>query len=182
MDKEQNVLDVQLALQGDKDAFVRLVKKIEPTLYRVSKSIMRSEHECVDATQEAILIAYSSLYTLKNAEYFNTWLIRILIHECYRLVKSRKNVVPIGELIEQSQASLDHTSDQIIELKDAVNELDKDLQVAVTLYYFEDLSLKTISQLLDVPEGTVKSRLSRARQKLSELLYPLKRESGVGYE
>lgn len=183
MEQDTYIQNVNLAKQGDQQAFVQLIKELEPTLYRVSKAIMKSEEECLDATQEAILKAYSSLHGLKEAKYFKTWLVRILINECYRIVREKKAVVPIGDYIEQSaNRTTPDFYNQKLELHEAIAELENDLKVVITLYYLEDLSLKSISQVLKIPEGTIKSRLARARQKLAEMLNPILEERGVRYE
>jgi RNA polymerase sigma factor (sigma-70 family) len=173
---EANVAQAQ---QGDREAFVRLVKKCESTLYNVARSILKSDAECLDASQEAIIKAYTSLQNLREARYFKTWLIRILINECQRLIQHKKRVVPMGELIEQ-QASERFERD--VELQDAIQALEEDLRVVITLHYFEDLPVKEIALLLEIPEGTVKSRLIRARSKLAASIAADKKEGRLCHE
>ncbi|WP_164684785.1 sigma factor [Brevibacillus reuszeri] len=60
---------------------------MEQTLYRVSRSILKTEHECLDAVQEAVLNAFHSIHTLREPRFFKTWLIRIVTNICYRIAR-----------------------------------------------------------------------------------------------
>lgn len=130
-------------------------------MYRVAKSFLKSDTDCADAIQETILKAYRTLGSLKEPRYFKTWLIRILINECKRVLNVKSKIIPMEELTVYSQQK--DVFEQA-EVREAVAALEEELRVIVTLYYFEDLSLKEVAQLLETPEGTVKSRLSRARK------------------
>ena len=168
---------VLAAQQGDKDAFVQLIKDAEQTMYRVAKSMLRSDEACADALQETILKAYSSLRTVKEPRFFKTWLIRILINVCNQTLRTNRNVVLIEEWMDTPAAS--PSSCDKVEIQEAVDSLEDDHRVIVTLFYFEDLSIKEIAQSLDIREGTVKSRLNRARSKLAALLGFDRREEGL---
>ena len=119
-----------------KDVFIKEVRDAEAMLYHISKSILKNDSDCGDAVQETILKAYEKLPTLKKEKYFRTWITRILMTE----------------------------EDRYSHLYMAIMELPEDLRILVTLYYLEGFSLKEISEALDIPEGTIKSRLSRARE------------------
>lgn len=74
----------------DKEAFANVVLSSTDSLYRISKSILKNDADCEDAVQEAIAIGFSKLDTLRQDAYAKTWLTRILIHECYGLLKKRE--------------------------------------------------------------------------------------------
>ena len=74
----------------DKEKFGKLVLDNERQLYRIAKSILKNDSDCADAAQEAVTRAFEKLHTLRNDQYAKTWLIRILIHECFRLAKNRE--------------------------------------------------------------------------------------------
>ncbi|MNI02843.1 RNA polymerase sigma factor SigV [compost metagenome] len=159
--------DVRLAQQGHKEAFVRLIKVTEGTMYRVAKSMLHSEEAVADAIQDTILKSYSSITSLREPQFFKTWIIRILINRCHQMLKSDKRLVPMGEWIDSVEGSAPYES---IELQDLLNGLKVDHRVIVTLYYLEDISIKDIAEILQIPAGTVKSRLSAARKQLMILL------------
>ncbi|NOU92737.1 sigma-70 family RNA polymerase sigma factor [Paenibacillus sp. LMG 31456] len=160
--------DIKLARKGDKEAFIRLIHAMELNLYRVARSIVKREEDCSDAIQETILKAYHAIHTLREPSFFKTWLFRILINECNQILRKENRLLPSSEAV-LSEASTQDTYENI-DLKEAVNRLEETLKLVVTLHYFEDIPLKQISQLLETPEGTIKSRLHRARTILAEYL------------
>jgi len=160
-------LDVRLAKGGNKKAFERLIEKNKSSMYRIALGLVSNNQDIEDALQSTIVKAYEGIIYLRRDEYFKTWLIRILINECKAILKNSKKVVPVEEVNCGLGATEDYTS---FELTNAVNFLEKDLRVVTTLFYFEDLSQKDIAKILNIPEGTVSSRLSRARSKLYEML------------
>lgn len=154
---------------GDQDAFSRLIEYNLNYMYRISKAILYSnEADIEDAIQETIIKAWKHLHTLKNEDYFKTWLIRILINECKELLRKQKKVLLAANSVYTSENFIKNS--EKIEIRDAINRLENDLRTIVILFYFEDLPHKEISYILEIPEGTVKSRLSRAKNKLSKLL------------
>ena len=83
-----------------KEKFAELVLESEKTLYRVSMSMLKNETDCEDAVQTAILSAYEKLDTLKNEEYFKTWLVRILINDCNRQLRTKNRIISLSEYSE----------------------------------------------------------------------------------
>ncbi|MDO4274281.1 MAG: sigma-70 family RNA polymerase sigma factor [Eubacteriales bacterium] len=150
-----------------RDRFIAEVRASEAMLYHVSKSILKNDADCADAVQEALLKGYEKLHTLKNEEFFKTWMTRILIHESYKILKKNKNIVPFEEYMESAKLWEEGRYSQLYL---AVLNLPQELRVLVTLYYLEGFSQKEISEILNIREGTIKSRLSRARKMLKEEL------------
>lgn len=146
----------------DKTTFTRLVLNAERPLYRVARTILRCDADCEDAVQSAILAAYEKLDTLREEAYFQTWLTRILINECYRLCRAARPAVPLEEILEQAACELPPEGG----LWEAVQKLPDELRLPVELYYVEGYTVPEIRKLLGIPEGTVKSRLFRARRAL----------------
>lgn len=173
--------EVKLAINGDTQAFTKLIKECEATLYRVAKGILKSDHECADAIQESILKAFKRINTLKNPQFFKTWLVRILINECYYIVKQNNKVFfieNINELAYEEDNSFDD-----IDIDKAIQQLVPEQQVIIILFYYEEFSIKEIMEMLNLREGTVKSRLHRARLHLAKLLkIQLGEEEGEMYE
>lgn len=157
----------ELARQGDKEAFVYLISAVQQSLFVIARSIVKNDEDCADAMQETIAKAFSNVHTLKKPAYFKTWIIRILINECNRIIKKKKRVYPVPYDMRKSSYKGNYEQ---IEMFEVIDKLDEQLQTIVTLFYLEDLSVKEISKVLEVSEGTVKSRLFRARQQLSELV------------
>ncbi len=147
-----------------KERFTDLVLESEQTLYRVSMSMLKNESDCEDAVQTAILTAYEKLSDLKHEEYFKTWLVRILINVCHKQLRFHSRHT---ELSEDLPAEANNTSREV---RDAIDRLPEKIRQTVVLYYIEEFSVKEIKQILKIPEGTVKSRLSKGRDLLRIVL------------
>ena len=147
------------------EEFAKIVTDTADVMYRVSKSILKNDEDCEDAVQEAIAKAFSKLWSLKNESFAKTWLIRIVINECYSILRKKKISFYNEEITLEEADSNDYS-----ELYKALNELPADYRVTVVLYYIEGYSVKETAQILKVTEGTVKSRLSRGRKKLRGFL------------
>ncbi|NEN84067.1 RNA polymerase sigma factor [Paenibacillus elgii] len=171
--------EVIKAQKGDKEAFIGLIRRMEQRLYNVSRSILPNDEDCADAAQEAIVKAYKGLHALKDPNLFSTWLIRILINECNKIWNTKRKYVS-GAAAEQSYIMEGY--EEKLEIREAVEKLERPLKVVVVLYYFEDLPIKQIAEILELPEGTIKSRLNRARISLSQMFTnPLERNIDYGY-
>lgn len=147
----------------NKDTFIANVLEAESTLYRVSKSILIHEQNCEDAVQEAILKAYDKLDTLKKEQYFKTWLVRILINECYSLKRKEYSQIPYEEYFESAKAN---DKKDYSELYLAIQNLPERIRITIVLYYVEGYSVDEIKDILEIPAGTVKSRLAKGRNLL----------------
>lgn len=150
----------------NKTEFTAAVLAAEPTLYRVARSMLPCEADCADAAQNAILKAWERLHTLRRQEYFRTWLVRILINECRSMLRRRARfcaLEPEGEGPAPERESYD-------ELYEALRSLDGKYRLPVTLYYFEGFKTAEIAAMLNLSEGTVGTRLRRARELLREKL------------
>lgn len=143
------------------EQFVCHITDAEKSLYRVAKSILKNDEDCADAIQNAILKAFDKLGTLKHEKHFRTWLTRILINECYHMLKDRREQVPYEEYMEGQESTADYS-----EVFTALMELEDMYRVPFSLHYIEGYSTSEIAKLLDISVSNVKTRLSRARAKL----------------
>ena len=152
-----------------KEQLGSLILDSERQLYSTAKTILFSDYDCADAIQETIVKAFSNVGTLKNDNYARTWLIRILINECYSLVRKSSKFIPLENLADRQEPESEKTKNYS-ELYTAVNSLKEELRLPVILYYIEDFSVKEIAQILEISEGAVQKRLARARGKLRQEL------------
>mgnify|MGYP001239123599 CR=1 FL=1 len=157
--------EVKKAQKGDRDAFISLIKLLEHDMYGLARSMLKLDEDCADVMQETVFKAYKGLHSLKQPEYFKTWLCRILINECNLLIKKQHHTITMAEVPDTvTTVSEKYSDDEKIDLREAVDRLDETLRVVVSLHYFRDMSIKQISDVLDITEGAVKTRLYRARQ------------------
>ncbi len=145
------------------DDFASRIVAMQETLYRVSYSILPLACDREDAVQEAIQKAWQQREKLRKEEAMQPWVTRILINECYALLRRKKREVPMEALPErQAPADADVSLHQLfLSLEDA-------LRLPAVLHYIEGYEVKDIARILRLPAGTVKSRLHRARKKMKE--------------
>ncbi|MFX3648574.1 MAG: sigma-70 family RNA polymerase sigma factor [Paenibacillus sp.] len=155
---------VNQAIQGDREAFIRLIRDIENALYNTAKSMLRKEEDVADAIQETILNAYKSVHTLREPRYFKTWLFRILINECNTML-SRRSLSTAYADVPSVKREHSNPYDEV-DMREAVDRLEESKRIVVVLHYFEDLSLRQVADALNISESAVKMRLTRARQEL----------------
>lgn len=149
----------------DQQQFSRKVQGMERRLYRISRTILSSDADCQDALQETLLKAWMRRDSLREEGAFEAWLIRILINECRQLAR-RSGRYRHTELTEGIAAP--PPPDR--ELHDALFSLDEKYRLPIALYYMEGYDIREISQMLNAPQGTVKSRLHYGRKQLKFLL------------
>ena len=152
-----------------KDRFSELVLESEETLYRISMSMLKNEADCEDAVQTAILTAYEKLSSLKKEEYFRTWLVRILINVCNKQLGRRGKIINLDDNEYTAEPSVP-SHDKNVELKIALENLPQKFRQVIVLFYIEGFSVTNIKNILGIPEGTVKSRLSKGRSLLKSSL------------
>ena len=149
------------------EKFTQEVLKSENTMYHIAKGMLKSESDCEDVVSEAVLKAYTKIHTLKEEKYFKTWLIRILINECYKKLREYKRVVSI----EDCNNSFEYKDNSnYTELYNAVKKLKHKIRIVIMLHYIEGYSVEEVGNILKIPVGTVKSRLHIGRKNLKEEL------------
>lgn len=136
-------------------------------MYHIAKSLLYSDADCADAIQEAIVKAFSNIHTLKSDAYAKTWLTRILINECYGIMRKEKKVVSLEDYSQEEKMD---TQSDYSDLYEAISRLPKEARITITLYYMEGYSVKEIAKLLNLSESAIKNRLLRARARLKEEL------------
>ena len=137
-----------------------LILDCERQLYSTAKTILYSDQDCADAIQDTIVKAFSKI---------QTWLIRILINECYTILRKSSKLTSLDMMDEQTKAEkimMTKEKADYSELYQAINALKEELRLPVILYYIEDFNIREIAQILDITEGAVQKRLARARGKL----------------
>ncbi len=164
---------INKAKKGNLDALSELIEQNELMLYKIAKTILYNEEDIKDAIQETLLNIYKGIKNLEKDKYFKTWITRILMNNCYTIIK--KNTIK-DEKQQKAEKEFNVESNneekllEKIQMQKALEILDDDLKLITIMHYYSDLSVKEISKTLDIPTGTVKSRLSRARTKLYEIL------------
>ena len=152
----------------DKEAFSAQVIHCQESMFRTAKAILHNDEDAEDAVQEAICSAFAHRKSLRDAEKFKAWILRILTNKCYEICRKRRNIVDLDAAREQSAPADD--VEQRMTLWQAILRLNDDLGATVTLFYYDGLSIREISKILGISESAVKTRLSRGRAQLKQLL------------
>lgn len=163
--------DLEKAINGDKEAFSRVIIQNKESMYKTAIVILKNEDDAYDALQDALIKMYRNIQNLQNIETFKFWSRRIIVNCCYDIIKKNKKVIDITTKLT---ANYEETREDIYDCEDSLvktlEKIEPDLRLTATLYYYNDLSTKEIAEILQIPIGTVKSRLARAREKLYEIL------------
>ncbi|WP_102272249.1 sigma-70 family RNA polymerase sigma factor [Cytobacillus massiliigabonensis] len=164
---------VQEAKKGNDEAFELLISSVRNKLYRTAYSYVRNEQDALDIYQETIYKAYTSLKTLKKPASFQSWIIKILIFKSIDFIRKESRHFTtddeklFAEIISKESADgIAHSMD----LSEAFKSLDPKYKTIILLRYYHDLSIREIANIMNCPEGTVKSHLSRAQKELRPIL------------
>jgi len=159
--------------------FLELLEGRLKILYKIAYSYFKDENNASDAVQDSIVTAYKNIYKLKSKEKFNSWITTILVNRCREILRRNKiiafeqydaKVIDIRVLNEGKQISDYEKLENKIYLINLLNKIDEKYRDVIRLKYFGDYNLEEISTILDIPIGTVKSRLNYAIKKLKELM------------
>lgn len=146
--------------------FIDTVSKNKTAMFRLAYSIVLNVEDAEDIVGETILKAFSHLEKLRNRKKMKAWIFQILVNESKSYLRKRSRIELVGDssLFLQKEGKKDTASD----LLELVCQLDDSFREVLILYYFEEFRIKEIAKILAIPEGTVKSRLSRAREELKQ--------------
>ena len=157
---------IEEAKNKDPDAFDRLMRAQLNKMYRVAISMLQNEEDAADAIQETVLKCWQKIGQLRNNEYFETWLTRILINQCNDILRNRKKIVYVEELPEIVHE--DHYFNN--EWKTVLSGLSEKYRVVMELYYVDGFSTKEIAGMLHITDTNVRSRMLRGRKQLEHIL------------
>ena len=135
-------------------------------MYRLAFSILRNDADAQDAVSEAIVLAFEKCHQLRKTSSAKSWLMQILVNSSKKIAVQSNKYVLLENEIQYEQAEEFKDDD----MWETVMELDEEFREVVVLYYYEQFSVREIGKMLRIPEGTVKSRLARAREKLLRII------------
>lgn len=153
----------------DKETFCAGIVDCQETMFRAAKAILQNDQDAEDAVQEAICTAFARRDSLREAEKFRPWVLRILTNKCYDACRRRRNTVDL-EAAGEVPAATGLDAAERLSLWQAVMSLNDDLRATVTLFYYDGMSVREIGGILGISEAAVKTRLRRGRERLRLLL------------
>ena len=149
------------------DAFVKEVMNIKQTAFGVAYLILKNTTDCEDAMSAAIVKAYAHRDKLQKRDSFRAWFLRILRNEAYTILRERRRVFETDEIPELPEPFPD--TESALDLRAAMMRIGEDQRNTLYLKQ-EGYSIEEIAAVMNVPVGTVKSRISRAKETLRSYL------------
>jgi RNA polymerase sigma factor (sigma-70 family) len=171
---------IELCRAGDTLAVEQFVRTYQQDVYRLSLSILDDSSEADDATQESLLAALRALDTFQGGSSLKTWLFSITVNHCRNRLQQRRRRERLSDILRgilriqtpripsTEEHTIQHESDQA--LWRAIQRMDEKHRIPIVLRYYHDLSVAEIANILQIPEGTVHSRLNTARKQLRDVL------------
>ena len=164
---------IRKALEGDKAAFTKLMTEVWlPDLYKIAWAILYKEEDVLDAVQETILTCWEKRIEIREAAYFKTWTVRVLINECRRQLKDRARWSAEEKLPDSSGWEEPFRE---VEWIQTLRTLEEGYREVLLLYYLEGLNTREIAKALELSESAVRQRLARGRKALARSLQEGKR-------
>lgn len=186
-DKKKEIKSMEIlvkkAKRRDEKALVELLSMYQEYLYRIAYAYYKNEQQALDAVSECVMKIYIHIPQLKKTEYFKTWITRILINEVLRDISKQSNQTSLELLREQgielqnSELVLNVSQEQKMDLYHALDLLPSEYRKVIILKYFQDMKSKEIAEIMEIPEGTVKTLLHRGKKRLRTIMV-----EEMGYE
>ncbi|MBB6214934.1 RNA polymerase sigma-70 factor (ECF subfamily) [Anaerosolibacter carboniphilus] len=177
---------IEKSKQGDVESFEMLIKSYQTLAYNIAFRMLGNVEDASDATQEALVKVFKSIHSFQGQSSFSTWLYRIVTNTCLDELRKRKRqkVYSYHNPVEMEDGEIDRdvvdpnsSTEEIFEKKeeiksiqDAIQALPEQHKTVIILRDIKGLSYEQISEILDCPQGTIKSRISRARLALKDII------------
>jgi len=176
---------IKQVIKGDQDAFAEIVEIYSNSIYQLGYRMLGNRHEAEDIAQEAFIRAYVNIKSFNQDLKFSTWLFRIATNLCIDRIRKKKPDYYLDAEVSgtegltmysqlPSNTPLPEKELESLELQETVQKeilkLPEKYRSVIVLKYIEELSLNEISEILDMPLGTVKTRIHRGREALRQQL------------
>lgn len=152
-----------LAAKGDTEAFSKLYEMVYKDLYHVALYCLRNTHDACDAVSDTVIDAFSSIGKLKSPEAFKNWIFKILYS---KIKRKQKEYINCNNASEEEVCESKDFNFESAELKEALDTLDNESRIILSLSVIEGYTSKEIAEICGIRASTVRSRLTRIKQKL----------------
>ena len=166
---DDDEIAIEKCRNGEREAFRHLVEKYQRQAVSHATAILGSREDAMDAAQEAFIDAFRAVKQFDNSRPFYPWFYVLLRNRCFKLAARKRETESIDETVIVAPNSTAQ-SERILALENALRSLDMEDREIVTLKYFDSLSYNELAERLQIPKGTVMSRLFHARKKLQAKL------------
>lgn len=170
---------IEQTLKGHVNAYAFLVEKYKHMVYTLTIRIVKSKEEAEEVAQDSFVKAFKNLENFKGESKFSTWIYKIAYYASLDVVKKNKRKINSDSIDEINEGDLGATQDALKYIqekerkkviKEALFKLNEDERIILTLYYFDELSIKEISKVVNLSVDNIKVKLYRSRKKLASIL------------
>lgn len=180
---DNELILIRNSQNGDVESFEELIKNYKKLAYNVALRLLKNKEDAEDVSQEALIKVFKSINSFNFKATFKVWLYRIVVNTCVDFIRKKKIPTYSFDNIDKNNKVLydivdnKNNPDVVVQSKiekniiyDSINNLDYDFKIVIILRELHGLSYKEISNILSCSEGTVKSRINRARKKLKVII------------
>ncbi|MCX0395534.1 sigma-70 family RNA polymerase sigma factor [Clostridium perfringens] len=173
IDRKNKLNEIKLikeSMKGNKESFGILIKNNKEYLYKMAFLYAKDEQDALEVIHETVYRAFLNIEKLKKAKFFNTWITRILINVSIDFLKKKGKNEMLDESTPIIKEKCEISTEEKLDLYNAIDLLNDNYKTVIIMMYFNDMKIKDISKVMEIPENTVKTYLRRAKQALGEVL------------
>ena len=179
MDAKPDEYYIEQTLNGNVNAYSFLVEKYKHMVFTLTLRIVKNREEAEEVSQDVFVKAYKNLENFKGDSKFSTWIYKIAYYASLDVIKRNKRQVKTEDIDSLYEGNLENVQDALKDLhekerKKVINEailkLNEEERIILTLFYFEELSIKEISKVVSLSDDNIKVKLFRSRKKLASIL------------
>ena len=173
IDRKNKLNEIKLikeSMKGNKESFGILIKNNKEYLYKMAFLYVKDEQDALEVIHETVYRAFLNIEKLKKAKFFNTWITRILINVSIDFLKKKGKNEMLDESTPIRKERCEISTEEKLDLYNAIDLLNDSYKTVIIMMYFNDMKIKDIAKVMEIPENTVKTYLRRAKQALGEVL------------
>lgn len=173
IDRKNKLNEIKLikeSMKGNKESFGILIKNNKEYLYKMAFLYVKDEQDALEVIHETVYRAFLNIEKLKKAKFFNTWITKILINVSIDFLKKKEKNEMLDESTPIKKERCEISTEEKLDLYNAIDLLNDNYKTVIIMMYFNDMKIKDISKVMEIPENTVKTYLRRAKQALGEVL------------
>ncbi|HBI6978883.1 TPA: sigma-70 family RNA polymerase sigma factor [Clostridium perfringens] len=173
IDRKNKLNEIKLikeSMKGNKESFGILIKNNKEYLYKMAFLYVKDEQDALEVIHETVYRAFLNIEKLKKAKFFNTWITKILINVSIDFLKKKEKNEMLDESTPIKKERCEISTEEKLDLYNAIDLLNDNYKTVIIMMYFNDMKIKDISKVMEIPENTVKTYLRRAKQALGEIL------------
>lgn len=160
---------VKKAIRGNFNAYSILVHNLKDEGYKLAYTILKNEHDSIDAYLQAVEKGLKNIKNLKETKYFKTWFLKIVINEAKNIIAKNNKIIFFDEIEERREIKYED-KESILDLEICLQRVDSQTREMIKLKYYMGYKLDEIATILDIPIGTVKGRMYSALKSMKKEL------------